>query len=112
MRFLEVKTNIYIYIYKQNLFKINLNFNIWKTVSKILSKDKISCINIAPGPIKTKRLKNLVYNVKKFEKTLPLGYAAHPNEIALFIKAIIENKIKYLNGVTINFDGGISPSLF
>ena len=51
-------------------------------------------------------------NVKKFEKTLPLGYAAHPNEIALFIKAIIENKIKYLNGVTINFDGGISPSLF
>ena len=94
-----------------NSYRVALS-SILKTVSKILSKDKISCINIAPGPIKTKRLKNLVYNVKKFEKTLPLGYAAHPNEIALFIKAIIENKIKYLNGVTINFDGGISPSLF
>ena len=86
--------------------------SVLKTYSKIQSKNKISCINIAPGPIKTQRLKNLVKNMKQFEKNLPLGYAAHPDEIGLFIKSIIQNKIKYLNGATINFDGGLSPFLF
>lgn len=86
--------------------------SVLKTYSKIQSKNKISCINIAPGPIKTQRLKNLVKNMKQFEKNLPLGYAAHPDEIGLFVKSIIQNKIKYLNGASINFDGGLSPSLF
>jgi len=86
--------------------------SILKTYSKIQSKNKISCINIAPGPIKTKRLSDLVKDMKLFEKNLPLGYAADPDEIGLFVKSIIENKIKYLNGITINFDGGLSPSLF
>ena len=27
---------------------------------------------------------------------------------AIFVKSIVENNIKYLNGVTINFDGGHS----
>ena len=39
-----------------NSYRVALS-SILKTVSKILTKDKISCINIAPGPIKTKRLK-------------------------------------------------------
>tara|TARA_E500000178_G_scaffold311475_1_gene327409 strand:- start:2735 stop:3379 length:645 start_codon:yes stop_codon:yes gene_type:complete len=86
--------------------------SILKTYSKIQSKNKISCINIAPGPIKTKRLSDLVKDMKLFEKNLPLGYAADPDEIGLFVKSIIENKIKYLNGITINFDGGLSSSLF
>ena len=50
--------------------------------------------------------------MKLFEKNLPLGYAAEPEEIGLFVKSIVQNKIKYLNGITINFDGGLSPSLF
>ncbi len=86
--------------------------SVLKTYSKIQSKKKISCINIAPGPIKTQRLKSLVKNMKQFEKNLPQRYAAHPDEIGLFIKSIIQNKLKYLNGTTINFDGGLSPSLF
>jgi 3-oxoacyl-[acyl-carrier protein] reductase len=94
-----------------NSYRVALS-SVLKTYSKIQSKNKISCINIAPGPIKTQRLSSLVKNMKLFEKNLPLGYVAKPEEIALFVKSIIQNKIKYLNGVTINFDGGLSPSLF
>ena len=35
-----------------------------------------------------------------------------PQEIGDFIKAIIQNNIKYLSGVTINFDGANSNSIF
>jgi len=31
-----------------------------------------------------------------------------PKEVGNFVKAIIENNIKYLSGVTINFDGALS----
>lgn len=87
--------------------------SIFKTYSKLTSHKKISSINIAPGPIKTNRLKNLVKNnIDNFEKTLPMKYAANPNEIGDFVKLIIKNKIKYLNGVTINFDGGLSNHIF
>lgn len=94
-----------------NSFRV-ASSSVLKTYSKIQSKNKISCINIAPGPIKTQRLSTLVKNMKLFEKNLPLGYAAEPEEIGLFVKSIVQNKIKYLNGITINFDGGLSTSLF
>ena len=37
-----------------------------------------------------------------------MGRVGNVKEIGLFIKSIIENNIKYLTGVTINFDGGHS----
>jgi 3-oxoacyl-[acyl-carrier protein] reductase len=46
-----------------------------------------------------------------FEKNLPLGRAGKPDEIGSFVKAIIKNNIKYLNGVILNFDGGLSKNL-
>ena len=85
-------------------------------VFKILSKDyaqkNISCINIAPGPINTDRTKELIENVKEFEKSLPMKRLGEPEEIGNFVKALIENKIKYLTGVTINFDGANSNYIF
>jgi len=85
-------------------------------VLKILSKDfaqkNISCINIAPGPINTDRTKELIENIQEYEKTLPMKRLGEPEEIGNFVKAIIENKIKYLTGVTINFDGGNSNFIF
>jgi len=85
-------------------------------VFKILSKDyaqkNISCINIAPGPINTDRTQELIENVKKYEKTLPMKRLGEPEEIGNFVKAIIENNIKYLTGVTINFDGASSNYIF
>jgi len=85
-------------------------------VFKILSKDyaqkNISCINIAPGPINTDRTKELIENVKEYEKSLPMKRLGEPEEIGNFVKSIIENEIKYLSGVTINFDGANSNYIF
>ena len=85
-------------------------------VFKILSKDyaqkNISCINIAPGPINTDRTQELIENIKEFEKSLPMKRLGEPEEIGNFVKAIIENNIKYLTGVTINFDGANSNYIF
>ena len=85
-------------------------------VFKILSKDyaqkNISCVNIAPGPINTDRLQELIKDVKEFEKTLPMKRLGEPEEIGNFVKAIIQNNIKYLSGVTINFDGANSNYIF
>jgi 3-oxoacyl-[acyl-carrier protein] reductase len=85
-------------------------------VFKILSKDyaqkSVSCVNIAPGPINTDRLQELIKDVKEFEETLPMKRLGEPEEIGNFVKAIVQNNIKYLSGVTINFDGANSNYIF
>ena len=82
--------------------------SVLKSLSKHLAKRNVTSVNIAPGPIKTERLYKLVENMEEFEQQLPLMRAAEPSELGVFVKAIVENEIKYLNGVTINFDGGHS----
>lgn len=85
-------------------------------VFKILSKDyaakNISCINIAPGLISTDRTKELIENIEEYKKSLPMKRLGEPEEIGNFVKAIIQNKIKYLSGVVINFDGASSSYIF
>ena len=93
-----------------NSFRIAF-WSVLKSLSKEFAGKDISVINIAPGPIKTDRLINLVDDIELFEKTLPMKRAGSPSEIADFISSIIEKKIKYLTGVSINFDGGASNSL-
>tara|TARA_B110000438_G_scaffold48905_1_gene49314 strand:+ start:70 stop:717 length:648 start_codon:yes stop_codon:yes gene_type:complete len=85
---------------------------VFKVLSKEYAQNNISCINIAPGPINTDRTRELVGNLKQFEKTLPMKRLGEPEEIGNFVKAIVENKIKYLSGVTINFDGANSNYIF
>jgi len=85
---------------------------VFKILSKEYAQKNISCINIAPGPINTDRTKELIEDIKKFERTLPMKRLGKPEEIGNFVKAIIENDIKYLTGVTINFDGANSNYIF
>jgi 3-oxoacyl-[acyl-carrier protein] reductase len=85
---------------------------VFKILSKEYAQKNISCVNIAPGPINTDRVQELIENVKEFEKTLPMKRLGEPEEIGNFVKAIIENNIKYLSGVTINFDGANSNYIF
>jgi 3-oxoacyl-[acyl-carrier protein] reductase len=85
---------------------------VFKVLSKDYAQNNISCINIAPGPINTDRTKELIDNIKEFEKSLPMKRLGEPKEIGNFVKAIIENNIKYLTGVTINFDGANSNYIF
>jgi len=82
--------------------------SVLKLLTKKYGKRQVSCINIAPGPIGTDRLLSLVGDIKELESRLPMGRVGNVKEIGLFIKSIIENNIKYLTGVTINFDGGHS----
>ena len=85
---------------------------VFKVLSKEYAQKNISCINIAPGPINTDRTKELIKNIEEFEKTLPMKRLGKPEEIGNFIKGIIENEVKYLSGVTINFDGANSNHIF
>ena len=85
---------------------------VFKVLSKEYAKKNISCVNIAPGPINTDRTKELIGNIKEFEKTLPMKRLGEPEEIGNFVKSIVENKIKYLSGVTINIDGANSNYIF
>ncbi len=82
----------------------------FKSYSIIASKKKICCINIAPGPTKTKRLKKLVNNINKYKKNLPLGDLCSPKEIGEFVKFVSEKKIKYLSGSTVYFEGNLLKS--
>ena len=79
---------------------------------KLLSKDfaarDISCINIAPGLIDTDRMHEVIKNAEEMKKNIPMKRFGKPEEIGDFVKAIIENNIKYLSGVVINFDGASS----
>ena len=83
-----------------------------KSLTKHYSKQGITCINIAPGPIKTERLANLVDDMEKLESGLPLGRAGRPDEIGNFVRAVVEHDIKYINGSVVNFDGGLSADIF
>ena len=85
---------------------------VFKVLSKEYAQKNISCINIAPGPIKTDRTQELIENIEEFEKTLPMKRLGKPEEIGNFVKGMIENNIKYLSGVTINFDGANSNYIF
>lgn len=88
-------------------------WGILKSLTKRFAQRQVSVVNIAPGPIKTKRLNKLVgKNMKKFESQLPLGRAGYPDEIGNFVKNIVADDIKYLSGVVINFDGGLSDAIF
>ena len=85
---------------------------VFKVLSKEYAQNNISCINIAPGPINTDRTQELIENIQEFEKTLPMKRLGEPQEIGNFVKGIIENNVKYLTGVTINFDGANSNYIF
>ena len=86
--------------------------SVFKILSKSFAEKNISCINIAPGLINTDRTKELIDNVEEYQKSLPMRRLGEPKEIGDFVKSIVENKIKYLSGVVINFDGAASNYIY
>ena len=85
---------------------------VFKIQSKEYAKRDVSCINIAPGLIHTDRTSELIDNIEQFKETLPMKRLGKPEEIGNFVKSIVQNKIKYLSGVVINFDGTDSNYIF
>ncbi len=86
--------------------------SVFKILSKSYAEKNISCINIAPGPINTDRTREIIDNIEEYKKTLPMKRLGEPSEIGNFVKSIVENKIKYLSGVVINFDGAASSFVY
>jgi 3-oxoacyl-[acyl-carrier protein] reductase len=86
--------------------------NVFKILSKSYAEKNISFINIAPGLINTDRTRELIGNVEEYQKSLPMKRFGEPKEIGDFVKSIVENKIKYLSGVVINFDGASSSFVY
>ena len=78
----------------------NSIFEYIKIIIKTLANRQVSCISIAPGPIATDRLKNLVSDLKSLEDRLPMKRIGKVEELSKFVRSIIENEIKYLTGVT------------
>ena len=121
---IKINNNGYIFLISSNVIKepnskliISSAYRaafseVFKVLSREYAQNNISCINIAPGPINTDRTQELIENVKEFEKTLPMKRLGEPEEIGNFVKGIIENNVKYLTGVTINFDGANSNYIF
>lgn len=81
-----------------------------KSLTYEFNKKNVSIISIAPGPFKTNRIKNLVDDIKKFEKNLPLKKIGNPDDIGNFVSYIVKNRIKYISGSTIYFDGTTNKS--
>lgn len=84
--------------------------SILKSLSKSYSLNQISVINIAPGPFKTRRVKELVSDLKKFEESLPTKKIGNPKEIGVLVNSIVENRLRYLSGSIIYMDGNILKS--
>ena len=123
LRDLKINDNGYIFLISSfHIREINpkllisnsLRVGFWsllKGISYELAKRNITCLNIAPGPIDTERLRKLNKDIPALLKQLPLKRLGKPDEIGKLVRSIIENDIKYLNGTTIFFDGGKSKSL-
>ena len=121
---LKINSGGYIFLMSSHLIKEPNNENLlvssayrlafWsvlKGLGRHYAKKNISCINIAPGPIKTQRLISLVDDMDKFEQSLPFQKAGDPEEIGRFIASIVEKNIKYIHATTILFDGGLSQGV-
>ena len=121
---IKINDNGYIFLISSNVIKepnskliissaYRSAFNeVFKVLSKEYAQRNINCINIAPGPINTDRTQELIDNVEEFKKSLPMKRLGEPEEIGNFVKSIIQNKIKYLSGVVINFDGANSNYVY
>lgn len=123
LRDLKINKNGYIFLISSSIIKepsdslimsssLRLGFSsVLKSLSKSYSLKGVTTINIAPGPFKTRRVKDLVKNLGEFEKKLPTKKIGDPKEIGLFVRYVIKNKIKYISGSTVYFDGNILNSI-
>ncbi len=118
-----VKKNGYIFLISSFIIKqpseeliisssLRSGFNsLFKSLSMINKDKKIKFINIAPGPIKTQRLVNLLkkekMSIKKFESQMYGKKIPEPDEIGKFVRFVIENQIVSFNGTTITFDSNL-----
>jgi 3-oxoacyl-[acyl-carrier protein] reductase len=94
-----------------------------KTIASDLAPDGITVNNIAPGPIVTDRLIEILSaramtlgmtldeQFKLFSETIPLRRMGKPNEIGDLCAYLCSSQAGFLTGQTIVIDGGINRSI-
>src|ERR1700683_75001 len=94
-----------------------------KTIASDLAPYRITVNNIAPGPIMTDRLTEILSarakslgitpdeQFKRFSATIPVRRMGQPNEIGDLCASLCSPQAGYLTGQTIVVDGGINRSI-
>jgi 3-oxoacyl-[acyl-carrier protein] reductase len=94
-----------------------------KTIASDLAPFGITVNNIAPGPIMTDRLTEILSararrfgitpdeQFKRFSETIPVRRMGQPNEIGDLCAYLCSSQAGYLTGQTIVVDGGINRSI-
>ncbi len=86
-------------------------WSVLKALSKQFAAGQVSCLNIALGPVLTDRLRGLTADLPALEAKLPMKRAGKPEEVGAFVRAIVAGDVKYLTGVSITLDGGMSGGI-
>lgn len=84
--------------------------SVLKVLSREMAKRQVSVVSIAPGPMDTERLAELVGDTEAFARGRPMGRIGEPAELGGLVRGIVENGVKYLSGQTILLDGAGSAS--
>lgn len=94
-----------------------------KTLAADLAKDGVRVNTVQPGRIETERIKELDADIAKrrsstleavqaeFEKIIPLGRYGRPEEFAVAVVFLASPRASYINGVSLQVDGGMVLSL-
>jgi 3-oxoacyl-[acyl-carrier protein] reductase len=94
-----------------------------KTIASDLAPYGITVNNIAPGPVLTDRITEIVSaraksagippdeQLKRFAQTIPVRRLGRPDEIGDLCAYLCSRQAGYLTGQTIVVDGGINRSI-
>jgi 3-oxoacyl-[acyl-carrier protein] reductase len=89
-----------------------------KSISRELAADGITVNNVAPGYTKTERLDELAHHLAEvqnksaedvfaeWESTIPVRRLGRPEELAALVAFLASQRAAYINGVTVQVDGG------
>ena len=94
-----------------------------KTLASEVAKDGITVNNILPGFVETGRLESLISGkakgantseeavAKSMINTIPAGRFGKPEELAYYATFLASDKAAYINGTSVQIDGGRTGSL-
>ncbi|MDY5152885.1 NAD(P)-dependent dehydrogenase, short-chain alcohol dehydrogenase family [Actinobaculum suis] len=73
-----------------------------------LGPDNITCNVLCPGPIDTEIMGGKLTDERKagMSSNIPLGRVGQPEEIAAVVNFLLSEEASFVNGATINVDGG------
>ncbi|WP_459986573.1 SDR family oxidoreductase [Nocardioides sp. AN3] len=85
-----------------------------KTLSRELGPEGITVNCVAPGYIFTSRLQGAYPDGPPVEHVadIPLGRWGTPDEFADVVCFLASDRARYVNGVTLSVDGGLTPGLY